>query len=60
MTHTPAPRLIAAAPELLQTLERLLAAHEADVANGSLIALGNQAAADQARKVINKARGENV
>ncbi len=50
--------LIAAAPEMYEALKRLLAAHDADVKHGSLIALGNSAAADQARAAIAKAQGE--
>lgn len=44
-----------AAPELLEALVRLLAAHDANVAAGSLIATANQQAADQARAAIHLA-----
>lgn len=40
---------------LLHALKRMLAAHDADVANGSLIAAGNSQAADEARAAILKA-----
>jgi hypothetical protein len=41
--------------ELLAALKRMLGAHDADVEHGSLIAIGNSAAADQARNAIAKA-----
>ena len=47
-----------AAPELLAALERMLAAHDADVEAGSLIAAGNGMAAAQARQAIAKATGK--
>lgn len=49
--------LIAVAPKLLASLQRMLAAHDADVAAGSLIAAGNGQAAEQARAVIAAATG---
>ena len=51
-------RLIAAAPELLDALKRMLAAYDADKARG--IAFGNDNAADQARAAIAKAEGSEV
>ena len=55
-------RLIAAAPDLLAALKRLLAAHDADVAHGfenlsALVAGANEQAADQARRAIARAEG---
>ena len=50
--------LIAAAPDMLAALERMLAAHDADVEAGSLIAAGNGMAAAQARQAIAKATGK--
>lgn len=49
-------RLANASPDLLAALERMLAAHDADVEMGSLIALGNEQAAEQARIAIAKAQ----
>lgn len=46
-------RLIAAAPDLLAALVRVLGAYEADRAMG--VAFGNDQAADQARAAIAKA-----
>lgn len=53
-------RVITAAPGLLAALKRMLAAHDADVAAGSLIAAGNMAAADEARAAIAKATGKDT
>ena len=43
--------------ELAAALRRMLAAHDADVARGSLVAAGNSQAADQARAALAKAEG---
>lgn len=53
-------QLMAAAPDLLAALRRMLAAHDADVEAGSLIAAGNGHAADQARRAIAKAYGVDL
>jgi hypothetical protein len=50
-------RLIAAAPDLLAALERMLNAHDADEEHGILT--GNTAAADQARTAIALAKGQS-
>lgn len=49
--------LIAAAPDLLSALERMLNAYEADKVRGC--AFGNDQAADQARAAIAKAEGRS-
>ena len=51
-------QLASAAPDMLAALERMLAAHDADVEAGSLIAAGNGMAAAQARQAIAKATGK--
>lgn len=43
--------------DLLKALERMLAAHDADVEMGSIIAAGNGCAAEQARSAIANTRG---
>jgi len=49
MTDDEESRLVTALAMLHTALKRMLTAHDADVAAGSLIAAGNEAAAEDAR-----------